>query len=197
MIGQIKKISFNQRLAVAVIVLALLAAVAGEPYSKSKAGIDLNKLAALVENEKDHIDAVDLADWIMQKKDDYVLVDISSKPEYDEYHIPTAVNFQLQKIVNEDFSKEKKIVIYSQGGIHGSQAWFFLKAKGYDQVYFLRYGLNEWIDDVLFPVVPKQIYDNHKDEYLKISNKAMFFGGSVELSDSVDIQKKVYRREGC
>ena len=147
------ELSLNKKLAAVALFLAVAAVVIGDPMQSNNSNINLNELALEVENEKDHIDAVELADWVMQRKDDYTLIDIRDKKSYDEYHIPTAINSSLQKLVNEKYSPEKKIVIYSQGGTHGSQAWFFLKAMGYKEVYFLRYGLYEWIDEVLFPKI--------------------------------------------
>ena len=137
------KFSTNQKFAAAALVFGLLAALVSFTKSNNNSDLDLQQLASLVENEKDHIDATELADWIMQKRSDYILIDTRSKSDYNEYHIPTAQNILLQKLINENFSAYKKIVIYSEGGTHGAQGWFFLKSKGYKEVYFLRYGLNE------------------------------------------------------
>lgn len=190
------KLSTNQKFAVAAFILALLAAVVSIPKS-GNSNLNLQELASLVENEKDHIDATELADWIMQKRADYILIDTRSKSNYKEYHIPTAQNISLQKLINENFPADKKIIIYSEGGTHGAQGWFFLKSKGYKEVYFLRYGLNEWIDDLLFPKVSKEMYESGSEEYQNIARKAAFFGGEVELTDSTNIKTKTYRREGC
>lgn len=190
------KLTLNQKFAAAAFVFALLAAVVSIP-KRGNSNLNLQELASLVENEKDHIDANELADWIMQKRNDYILIDTREKSLYDEYHIPTADNISLQKLINENFPADKKIVIYSEGGTHGAQGWFFLKSKGYKKVYFLRYGLNEWIDDLLFPKVSKELYESNSEEYQNIARKAAFFGGEVELTDSTNIKTKSYRREGC
>lgn len=34
-----------------------------------------------------------LADWLMKKRDDFILVDMRPKENFDSYHIPEAVNF--------------------------------------------------------------------------------------------------------
>ena len=49
--------------------------------------------------------------------------------------------------------RQEKLVLYSEGGIHSAQAWMLLKAQGYQAVYMLTGGLEEWKDQVLFPVL--------------------------------------------
>lgn len=191
------ELSMNKKLAALGFFLAVAAAVIGDPARNENSNINLNELALEIENEKDHIDASILADWIMQKKQDYILVDIRDAEKFNEYHIPSAQNISIQKLINENFTRDVKILIYSQGGTHGSQAWFLLKAKGYRHVYFLRNGMYEWIDEILFPKISKQLFTENKSEFAKINRRTKFFGGEVELSDSLKIPPKTYRREGC
>ena len=48
------------------------------------------------------------------------------------------------------------IVLYSEMGVHGGQAWVFLRALGHRHVVFLRNGLHEWLDDVMSPTICKR-----------------------------------------
>ena len=57
------------------------------------------------------------------------------------YHVPTAERVPLDSLAHVRFAADETIVLYSEGGAHAAQAWVFLRALGYDNVYFLRGGL--------------------------------------------------------
>ena len=145
-------------LAAGLVVGAMLTLVAAATVSSQRKGvatIDTNELGLIVENKLDHVFVDDLAGWIIEGRKDFVVVDIRKPDEYAAYHIPGAVNVPLTQLGRSDITAQPKIVLYSSGGIHASQAWFFLKALGHKGSYTLFGGLEEWRDAYVEPVAPE------------------------------------------
>jgi len=181
-----QQLSLNKKLALIAFILGLAAIFAGNPYKGTSFSIDAKELALIVEKEVDHIDVEELADWIIQGKADYRLIDLRSEKEFNEYHIPTAENIQLSGINDYPIFRNEKIILYSQGGIHSAQAWMLLKAKGFKAVYMLRGGLEEWSDKILFPRLAQNATPEQKTEFDKIKEVSKFFGGSPQVGGTAE-----------
>ncbi len=187
------QISLNQKLALMAVALGFIGLFAGSPYRGSKAMIDAKELALIVENKVDHVSAEELADWIIQGKSDYRLLDLRTEKEFSEYHIPTAENAALADLSNYPITRNEKIILYSEGGIHSAQAWFLLKAMGFKGVYMLFGGLEEWNDKILFPKIPESPTQDQLAAFNKIKEVSKYFGGSPQAGvlDEKKEQKKV------
>lgn len=121
------------------VVLALAAAVVRRPST-----IDLDALARDVDRENDHVTAAQLATWIHDRRPGLRIIDLRSDSEYTAGHIPGAEHMSLFQLRHAGFRRDETIVLYSAGGGHAAQGWFFLRASGLDQVYSLRGGEDEW-----------------------------------------------------
>lgn len=170
----------TRRVAVLLVALGLLAAFAGSPYQGSRYGVDAKELARIVEGEVDHVSCEMLADWIIQGKADFRLIDLRAGADYSAYHIPGAEQVALTALPEYGLTKNEKIVLYSAGGIHSAQAWFLLEAKGYRGVYLLRGGLEEWKDKVLFPKLAANATPAETVEFAKMRAVSAFFGGTPQ-----------------
>ena len=127
----------------------------------------------------------ELAAWIIESRADYRLVDLRTEAEFAQYHIPTALSIPMSVLTDAGLGRQEKIVLYSEGGIHSAQAWMLLKAQGYKSVYMLKGGLDEWKDQVVFPVVsdnPTPV-QRARDERLK--SMSTFFGGQPRSAAAV------------
>ena len=144
---------FVRLLGVAAIVLAVLAPLAGSPYASRHGSIDVARLARTVAREEDHVTALELAQWIRERRAGLRIVDVRSTEEYEAYHVPRAEHFTLDSLATGPFRRDETIVLYSEGGPHAAQAWVFLRALGYSKVFFLRGGLYEWLDQVMNPTL--------------------------------------------
>ena len=172
-------------------VLGLFAAIAGDPYQGTQYTVDAKELARVVEGEVDHVNAETLADWIIQGKADFRLIDLRTEAEFAGYHIPGAENVALTALPEYGLAKTEKIVLYSEGGIHSAQAWFLLKARGYPGAYMLRGGLEEWKDRVLFPKPAENPTPAQTVEFAKMREVSRFFGGTPQVGATADQQAAV------
>lgn len=105
--------------------------------------------------EKNLVTPLELARWIIEKKQNYQLVDIRAPWQFNDYHIPTAVNISLARLLQPEglkqLSRSKKIVVYGTGSGHPAQAQLLLSLKGYN-AFSLREGISAWWSDVMTPV---------------------------------------------
>jgi len=147
----------GKRLAAAgAVFLAVVLALANSLARGTGAG-PVNNAPALVQTiiaEKDHVTPGELARWIIEKRQDYQLIDIRQPWQFDDYHIPTAINIPLEQLFQEaglqQFSRGKQIVLYGLGAGHAAQAQLLLSLKGYNALS-LREGISAWWDDVMTP----------------------------------------------
>lgn len=164
--------------ALLLVLLGLIGLFAGSPYQGTTFTVDAQSLARIVQTETDHVDAETLADWILQGKNDFRLLDVRANSNFTEYHIPGAENVPLTELLQHGLQKNETILLYSDGGIHSAQGWFLLKAKGYRGVYILRGGLEEWKDRVLFPELAANPTPAQTVEFAKMKEVSRFFGGA-------------------
>lgn len=177
MLKRLSALTLNQRLAVVAFLLGAGALFAA-PTRGGAVSIDPRELALIVEGEVDHVDALDLADWIVAGRADYRLVDLRDARAYGEYHIPNAENIQLSALTDSTLARNEKVVLYSDGGIHSAQAWFLLRASGFRGVYMLRGGLDAWRDEVLFPTLAENPTPFQAERNARLTALAKHFGGA-------------------
>jgi rhodanese-related sulfurtransferase len=167
----------NRALAAAALLLGVVA-IAGNPYRGSSVRLDTQELATIVDSKVDHVTVQELADWIIQGRTDYRLIDLRSEDEYAAYHIPTAEDVPVARLPGYGLARNEKIVLYSEGGIHSAQAWFLLRAEKYAGVYILFGGLEAWKDEVLYPVAPDTTATPQQHAaFERAAQVARFFGG--------------------
>jgi hypothetical protein len=179
-------LSTNQKLAVLALVLGVVALFA-RVDSGSRVSLDTRELASIIEKEDDHVTVSELAAWIIEGRSDYRLVDLRSAGEYSTYHIPTAENLTPSALVEAPFEPTEKIVLYSEGGIHASQAWMLMRAKGFRAVYTLKGGLDEWKEEVLFPVLAADATPQAKARFERAAAVARFFGGAPRTAGGGEV----------
>ncbi len=170
-------LTLNQKLALGALVLGAVALFA-RPNRGNVVTLDVEELAAIIDTEDDHVTASELAGWIVAGHSDYRLIDTRSEKEYGEYHIPTAENVTLTALPDASLLANEKIVLYSEGGIHASQAWMLLRAKGFKNAYTLKGGLDAWKEEVLFPALAENATPLEKARFEGAVARARFFGGS-------------------
>jgi rhodanese-related sulfurtransferase len=165
----------------ATLLLGILAAFAGSPERSRNARIDVSTLASEVEHEADHVTALELAQWIRERRAGLRVIDIRSTSEFEAFHVPTAERIPLTDLTRTPFRSNETIVLYSEGGAHAAQGWVFLRALGYERVYFLRGGLYEWLDQVMNASIPEAASDSVRKEFARVADLSRYFGGSPRM----------------
>lgn len=171
------RLSLNQRLAFAALVLGAVALFA-RTEGGNVVAMDLKELATIIDKEGDHVTASELAGWLVAGRSDYRLIDLRGEREYGEYHIPSAENVTLAALPDAPLLANETIVVYSEGGLHGIQAWMLMRAKGFRRVYSLKGGLEQWKDEVLFPALAEDATPQERARFERSAAMAKFFGGT-------------------
>ena len=139
-----------------VALLAIAAAFAGNP-APATASATLRALAGEIEHESDHVTALELAEWIRERRPHLRVIDVRTDSEYSAYHIPTAERVPLGTLATKRFDPRETVVLYSEGGAHAAQGWVLLRMAGMHNVYFLRGGILDWMDDVMNPAASSEL----------------------------------------
>jgi rhodanese-related sulfurtransferase len=90
----------------------------------------------------------ELKQFIILKQHQVKIIDVRSKEEYEQYHIPGAIHLELSKLslAKELFDKKDMIVTTcGKGGGRSAQASETLKELGFKNVYWLCGGTQGWI----------------------------------------------------
>ena len=171
----------ERALAIVAVVGGALAVIAGNPTRPVGGTVDVTELARIVEHEEDHVTAVELARWIRDDKPRLRVLDIRADSEFDDFHIPGATRVPLAEIARMPLDSAATYVLYSEGGTHAAQGWFLLRARGVKNVFFLRGGLYEWLEQVMNPRVASTTPQAQRDSIRALT---LWFGGKMTVVDS-------------
>ncbi len=94
-----------------------------------------------INNEINYKTAINLL-----KESNGILLDVRSKQEYEETHLPGAINISLydikQEIEKKIPNKNETIIVYCETGSRSKQAKTILEQINYKNVYNLKNGIN-------------------------------------------------------
>ena len=138
---------------------------------------DVAMLARQIEHEDDHVTALELAQWIRDRKPGLRVLDIRTDSEFSAYHIPSAERMPLTTLATMPPNERETLVLYSGGGAHAAQGWVLLRTNGHRNVYFLRGGLLEWMDDVMSPALPTD------SSRARVAALSRYFGGVPRVGE--------------
>lgn len=175
--------SSARRLGIAAFALGVAAPFAGDPQRSTAIQIDVDALAAIVAREEDHVTALELAAWIRDRRSGLRVIDVRTLAEYQTYAIPGAEHVPLTDIAGRRYADDEVLVLYSEGGAHAAQAWVFLRAMGVRQVYFLRGGLQEWLEDVMHPLLAADASPEAVQMFAATAELSRYFGGSPGIAE--------------
>lgn len=80
------------------------------------------------------------------KDNEYIVIDVRTKQEYDSSHVKGAINIPYDEI-DDNIDKKKIILVYCKSGTRSNIAYNTLKKMGYKEVYDLGS-----IDSVKLPI---------------------------------------------
>ncbi len=169
-----RNLSTNQRLAALALVLGAVA-LAATPTRGPRASIDSREMALLMAKGVDRVPARTLADWIVQGRSDYRLIDLRDSAAFAAGpRIPSAENIPVFVLADAGLSRDEKILLVADDEARAAQAWFLLTAQGYKGVAIVRGGLRGWAEDVLYP----RLDGVDPTERTKLESVSAHFGGA-------------------
>jgi len=193
--------NINMKLGALALILGIIAVFIGDPAEGSKVSFDAKEISMITQNKSDAVNPQDIADWLVQGRMDYILVDVSSKEAFDKLHIPGAVCMSMNTLQSAELPRNEKIILYSDDDSKTAQAWMMLKAMKYPDVYRVDGGLKGWSSNILNPNISSAASSNDFAAFEKQKVLARFFGGNptidgkaiVESEGGMKISKPVFQ----
>lgn len=143
-----------RRFALLLVGGGLVAAFAGSPYRGPFARGDATQLALAAAAGTDRIDVDRLATWLVEGRNDFVLIDVRDTTDFERYHLPAAISVPLGTLTAESVPRDERLICYDNGDTVAAQAVARLRSLGFVTAYSLAGGLPEWRETVLFPLAP-------------------------------------------
>ncbi len=200
--------------AMLLLILGALLAISPAGLRKS-ATFSPEEVIAAITSKTDFVTAEDLSAWIIDKRPDILVVDLRSPQEYNQYHIPGAINIPLARLFDEHSLEmlndvDYTIVLYSNGSTNAAQAWVLLRQRGVES-YVLMGGLNYWAKAILNPQPPGDLVaDSEILQYQFRKAAAAYFNGGKGVvtqqaqtkplshpRPKIKLKKKQSAEEGC
>ncbi|MBI5539650.1 MAG: rhodanese-like domain-containing protein [Bacteroidia bacterium] len=148
--------------------------------------INSEQIVTEIKQKAYYISSDDLASIIINKDPLYKLVDVRDVAEFQSYSLPGATNIDLKDIIStnwEEFMNQDKytIVLYSNSNLEAVEAWILCRQKGYENIYVLQGGLNNWYETIVNPKHPASTLpdeDQAKYDFRKAAGKALGVDGN-------------------
>ncbi|MDU2828904.1 MAG: FAD-dependent oxidoreductase [Anaerococcus sp.] len=79
---------------------------------------------------------------LQKRKDEFIIVDVREKEEFEKSHIKGAINIPTNKIDPEDFKNKNKYLIYCRSGNRAKSVVKNLQKQGLENIYYLEGSMN-------------------------------------------------------
>lgn len=155
----------------AAITLGLSGCGGSSEPGKEASLVDVAQAAA---RESDRVSVEDLAGWLIEERQDFVLIDVRSAADFGKGAIGDARHVPIAELVSPDtlasLPRDRKILVYSNGSENGAKAATLLRVAGLD-AQVVSGGYNAWHARILNPDIPAEELDG---ESLQVSEQRAF-----------------------
>lgn len=95
----------------------------------------------------DNISIQDYSDTYADNKAEHILIDVRTKGEYQEGHLPNAINIPLNELDKRvgEIPQDKPVVVVCASGNRSKSGASKLVSAGYDDVSNLKGGTMKWM----------------------------------------------------
>lgn len=180
--------------------LTLAAAFALTSGRGSLAASQVDAIASDIVREADHVDALDLAQWIREGREGLRVIDVREHLDTGTYLIPGATPVGIEDLDTLTIHAGDQVVLYSDGGAHAAQAWVLLRVRGVRNALVLKDGMASWEDEVLSPIPPDVFDDSAQVRFKRARELSLWFGGFPRLAPTTDSERgsvRGRRRRTC
>ena len=167
------KFSLNQKLAFLAFILSAIALVTSV-FSGVNPSSNIN-------SEIEYISVLELAEKIKSKQE-FLLIDIRSKEDFDQFHIPRARNFNTNQLIElESGDKNQELIFYSEYDSLTKETHHFFKGIGFQNVFVVQGGVQDWYNRILYPRMPLEIPEEDQALADRVKSLSTYFGGRSEF----------------
>jgi rhodanese-related sulfurtransferase len=126
--------------------------------------VDVAQSAA---RQDDRVNVEELAEWLIEGRKDFVLIDVRSPQDVEKGQISDAQNIPLARLVTRETMKslptDRKIIVYSNGSENAAKAAVMLRLSGLD-AHLVTGGYNAWHRRILNPDISAEELDGESPQ---------------------------------
>ncbi len=183
---------------ITLIGISMLSACGNDEGQKTVHLSDFERISQAASKAEDRVTVQQLAEWIVESRLDYQLIDIRDSKSYQDSHLKGADSLPLSVLMTadslENLSDSKKIIVYSNGSENAAKAVVMLRLLGHDS-YLLSGGYNAWQQQVLNPDITAQASDDEAPKVAVQRAISCYFSGATGSAASpVQIRKREQRQ---
>jgi len=183
-----KIFSINRILILVAVAIASFMALTGG-VSRKPPCVQVEGVPFIV-NHVDSINALELASWILEARDDYRILDMRDASEYEKIYIPTSENITLDEIMQTEFETGRRLVIVGNNDVETHVVLELLESKGYHGALGLVGGFSAWRSQVLNPMRPTELTKSAVSRYTMALAVSKFFKGETDVDDGDSVAPK-------
>ena len=131
--------------------------------------VSLTEVARAAAQQDDRESVEDLANWLIEGRGDFKLIDVRAPEDFESGSIGDAENIPIAQIVSEDvlsrLPTDRMVIVYSNGSENAAKAAVLLRLSGID-AHLLAGGYNAWHKRILNPEISAEELDG---ESLQVS----------------------------
>lgn len=125
------------------------------------------EVAQAAARKDDRIDVEELAQWLIEGRMNFVLIDVRMPDDYRNGQIGNAENIPLAELVvsetMQSLPSDRKIVLYSNGSENAAKGAVMLRLAGFD-AHLLTGGFNAWHERILNPDISAEELDGESPQ---------------------------------
>lgn len=141
------------------LILTILALILGfgilfMPDIKHNNEIKPEKLLLMVDEPSRFLSSDVITDRLVKKDPALVLIDVRSAAEFKTFAIPGSINIPMDSLLETSSleimgTKDLDKVFYSNADVAADQAWIICKRMGFETIYVMQGGLNNWFNTIV------------------------------------------------
>jgi rhodanese-related sulfurtransferase len=162
------------KISIKATLLSLLVASIAACGPSNEREVSLVDVAQAAARQDDRIDVRELADWLVEGRRDFKLIDVRTPGDFESGRIGDAENFPIAQIVTQDVLQnmptDRMVIVYSNGSENAAKATVMLRLSGID-AHLLVGGYNAWHENILNPDISA---DELNGESLQVSEQRAF-----------------------
>jgi rhodanese-related sulfurtransferase len=148
------------------IAAAALLTACGQPPAPA-GPVSFVDVAQAAARQEDRVSVEQLAEWLIEERKDFLLVDVRSQDEFRKAKIHDAENIPLAELVASEtiagLPGDRKVVVYSNGSENAAKAATMLRLAGLD-AHLVTGGYNAWHERILNPDIPAEELDGESPQ---------------------------------
>ena len=167
-----------------ILLIAMAAALAAcGQRPEAGPGVSFTDVAQSAARGEDRVSVEQLAEWLIEERGDFVLIDVRSQDEHAQATIRDARNIPLAELVTSEtiasLPADRKVVVYSNGSENAAKAVTMLRLAGLD-AHLVTGGYNAWHQRILNPDIPAEELDGESLQVSAQRSYACYFVGDRE-----------------